>query len=216
MFLYLFYVYLHLFCVPVPVLCVLGLVLCSCTVHVMCSWDCSRCSCTCSVFSCTWSMCSCTFSLCSCVCSMCFCACSICSHFVCYGTWSVSYVRTTCGYSHRCAYVSRQNIDRCCCPGVEDINYSRYPDVELQRDWLTAYLESYKHSSGLEVRVTDAEVTQLYFQVCKFSLVGSLLIEKLDWSVFFKIFSWTKEQSGSSTWMEPPALLILCNVFNFI
>lgn len=63
---------------------------------------------------------------------------------------------------------------------MEDINYSRYPGVELQRDWLTAYLESYKHSSGLEARVTDAEVTQLYVQVCKFSLVGSLLIDKLD------------------------------------
>ncbi|XP_056908047.1 ethanolamine kinase 2 isoform X2 [Takifugu flavidus] len=57
--------------------------------------------------------------------------------------------------------------------GVEDINYSRYPGVELQRDWLTAYLESYKHSSGLEVRVTDAEVTQLYVQVCKFSLASN-------------------------------------------
>lgn len=62
------------------------------------------------------------------------------------------------------------------CGGVEDIDYSQYPGVELQRDWLTAYLESYKHSSGLEVRVTEAEVTRLHLQVCKFSLVGFLLI----------------------------------------
>ncbi|CAF89876.1 unnamed protein product, partial [Tetraodon nigroviridis] len=54
--------------------------------------------------------------------------------------------------------------------GVEDIDYSQYPGAELQRDWLTAYLESYKHGSGLEVQVTDAEVTRLYLQVCKFSL----------------------------------------------
>lgn len=57
-------------------------------------------------------------------------------------------------------------------PGVTDVNYSLYPSRELQRDWLAAYLESYKHSSGREVTVTDAEVTQLYLHVCKFSLVS--------------------------------------------
>ncbi|XP_067349884.1 ethanolamine kinase 2 isoform X2 [Channa argus] len=55
--------------------------------------------------------------------------------------------------------------------GVNDVNYSLYPSQELQRDWLTAYLESYKHSTGCEVIVTEAEVTQLYIQVCKFSLI---------------------------------------------
>lgn len=67
------------------------------------------------------------------------------------------------------------------CGGVEDLDYSQYPGVELQRDWLTAYLESYKHSSGLEARVTDAEVTRLYLQVCKFSLVGVLLLAVGSW-----------------------------------
>ncbi|XP_037622480.1 ethanolamine kinase 1-like isoform X1 [Sebastes umbrosus] len=57
--------------------------------------------------------------------------------------------------------------------GVNDVNYSLYPSRELQRDWLTAYLESYKHSSGHEVTVTEAEVTQLYVQVCKFSLASN-------------------------------------------
>lgn len=64
---------------------------------------------------------------------------------------------------------------------MEAIDYSQYPGVELQRDWLTAYLESYKHSSGLEARVTDAEVTRLYLQVCKFSLVGFLLASVRTW-----------------------------------
>lgn len=59
-----------------------------------------------------------------------------------------------------------------CAGGVNDVNYGLYPSQELQRDWLTAYLESYKHSSGREVTVTEAEVTQLYVQVCKFSLVS--------------------------------------------
>uniref|UniRef100_A0A7N8X1M1 ethanolamine kinase n=1 Tax=Mastacembelus armatus TaxID=205130 RepID=A0A7N8X1M1_9TELE len=57
--------------------------------------------------------------------------------------------------------------------GVNDVNYSLYPSRELQRDWLTAYLESYKHSTGREVTVTEAEVTQLYIQVCKFSLASN-------------------------------------------
>lgn len=59
--------------------------------------------------------------------------------------------------------------------GVKDVNYSLYPSRELQRDWLTAYLESYKQSSGREVTVTEAEVTQLYIQVCKFSLASNFL-----------------------------------------
>ncbi|XP_042352407.1 ethanolamine kinase 1-like isoform X2 [Plectropomus leopardus] len=57
--------------------------------------------------------------------------------------------------------------------GVNDVNYNLYPSWELQRDWLTAYLESYKHSTGHEVTVTEAEVTQLYVQVCKFSLASN-------------------------------------------
>ncbi|RVE71289.1 hypothetical protein OJAV_G00050420 [Oryzias javanicus] len=57
--------------------------------------------------------------------------------------------------------------------GVTDVDYSRYPSVALQRDWLTAYLESYKHNTGREVAVTEADVTQLYIQVCKFSLASN-------------------------------------------
>ncbi|KAM9754909.1 ethanolamine kinase 2 isoform 3-T3 [Menidia menidia] len=56
--------------------------------------------------------------------------------------------------------------------GVTDVNYSRYPGRELQRDWLTAYLESYRLSTGREPTVTEAEVTRLYIQVCKFSLAS--------------------------------------------
>uniref|UniRef100_A0A8D2ZD75 ethanolamine kinase n=1 Tax=Scophthalmus maximus TaxID=52904 RepID=A0A8D2ZD75_SCOMX len=57
--------------------------------------------------------------------------------------------------------------------GVNDVNYSLYPSRELQRDWLMAYLESYKHSTGRAATVTEAEVTQLYIQVCKFSLASN-------------------------------------------
>lgn len=67
---------------------------------------------------------------------------------------------------------SSTNVLVCYVQGVNDVNYSLYPSQELQRDWLTVYLESYKHSTGCGVTVTEAEVTQLYIQVCKFSLVS--------------------------------------------
>ncbi|XP_029009373.1 ethanolamine kinase 2 isoform X2 [Betta splendens] len=54
-----------------------------------------------------------------------------------------------------------------------NVNYSLYPSQELQRDWLLTYLESFKRSSGREATVTEAEVLQLYVQVCKFSLASS-------------------------------------------
>ncbi|KAM6973349.1 ethanolamine kinase 1 [Aplochiton taeniatus] len=57
--------------------------------------------------------------------------------------------------------------------GVSEVDYSLYPSRELQRDWLLAYLKSYKHSSGQEVIVTEPEVSQLYVQVCKFSLASN-------------------------------------------
>lgn len=57
--------------------------------------------------------------------------------------------------------------------GVSDVDYSLYPSCELQRDWLTTYLESYKHSTGVETTVTEQEVSELYVQVCKFSLVSN-------------------------------------------
>ncbi|KAM6937908.1 ethanolamine kinase 1 [Xenentodon cancila] len=59
--------------------------------------------------------------------------------------------------------------------GVTDVDYSLYPSWELQRDWLTVYLESYKSKTGWEVTVTDAEVMQLHVQVCKFSLASNFL-----------------------------------------
>ncbi|XP_068452676.1 ethanolamine kinase 2 [Clinocottus analis] len=58
--------------------------------------------------------------------------------------------------------------------GVDDVNYSRYPSLELQRDWLSVYLQSFKRRSGREAEVSEAEVTRLHVQVCKFSLASNL------------------------------------------
>ncbi|XP_053741745.1 ethanolamine kinase 2 [Synchiropus splendidus] len=57
--------------------------------------------------------------------------------------------------------------------GVNEVNFGQYPSQELQREWLEAYLESFKVSAGSEATVTEAEVTQLYVQVCKFSLASN-------------------------------------------
>ncbi|XP_023661290.1 ethanolamine kinase 1-like [Paramormyrops kingsleyae] len=56
--------------------------------------------------------------------------------------------------------------------GVNDVDYSLYPSQELQRDWLTAYLETYKECQGQKPTVSELEVQKLYVQVCKFSLAA--------------------------------------------
>ncbi|XP_030223051.1 ethanolamine kinase 1 isoform X2 [Gadus morhua] len=55
--------------------------------------------------------------------------------------------------------------------GVSDMDFSRYPSRGLQREWLRAYLESYRRASGRPSPPTETEVTALYIQVCKFSLI---------------------------------------------
>ncbi|KAJ8249143.1 hypothetical protein GJAV_G00231620 [Gymnothorax javanicus] len=60
--------------------------------------------------------------------------------------------------------------------GVETVDYSQYPSVELQRDWLAVYLQSYNEAQGLAgTTVIERDVTRLYVKVCKFSLVSHFL-----------------------------------------
>ena len=56
--------------------------------------------------------------------------------------------------------------------GVKNVDCSLYPSWDLQKNWLTSYLESYRHNTRQNVPVTETEVTKLYIQVCKFSLVS--------------------------------------------
>lgn len=58
--------------------------------------------------------------------------------------------------------------------GINNVDSSLYPSCELQFDWLTAYLESFKWFSGVDSTVTKKEVLEIYVQVCKFSLVSIL------------------------------------------
>ncbi|XP_030641546.1 ethanolamine kinase 1 isoform X2 [Chanos chanos] len=56
--------------------------------------------------------------------------------------------------------------------GLSNVDYSLYPSCELQRDWLTAYLESYKACTGVGSSASKEEVQELYIKVCKFSLAS--------------------------------------------
>ncbi|KAF7991443.1 hypothetical protein HCN44_008755 [Aphidius gifuensis] len=56
-------------------------------------------------------------------------------------------------------------------PGVDDIDYSLYPDESLQRSWLRKYLQSYNESSS----VSEDEVTKLYKHIEKFVLMSHFL-----------------------------------------
>ncbi|XP_034933617.1 ethanolamine kinase 1 [Chelonus insularis] len=55
--------------------------------------------------------------------------------------------------------------------GVEEIDYSQYPDETYQRSWLRIYLQAYKQSSN----VSEDEVTVLFKQINKFVLLAHFL-----------------------------------------
>lgn len=61
----------------------------------------------------------------------------------------------------------------CLSPGVSDVDYSLYPDRELQGQWLRSYLEAYKEYKGFGSEVTEKEVETLFIQVNQFALVSS-------------------------------------------
>lgn len=52
--------------------------------------------------------------------------------------------------------------------GVSNVDYSYYPDRDLQYEWLKIYLEEFNSQSG----VTQKEIEDLYVQVNKFALVS--------------------------------------------
>lgn len=56
--------------------------------------------------------------------------------------------------------------------GVSDVDYSLYPDRELQGQWLRSYLEAYKEYKGFGTEVTEKEVEILSIQVNQFALVS--------------------------------------------
>ena len=57
-------------------------------------------------------------------------------------------------------------------PGLNEVDYSHYPQRAFQLEWLRAYLEAYKDHKGQGIDVTDREVEILYVQVNRFALVS--------------------------------------------
>nr|CAD7202208.1 unnamed protein product [Timema douglasi] len=61
--------------------------------------------------------------------------------------------------------------------GVTEVDYSRYPNPEFQRDWLRVYLETFNEPTvlngpGYSSKVTNDDIDRLYVQVNKFSLAS--------------------------------------------
>uniref|UniRef100_A0A8C9VI62 ethanolamine kinase n=1 Tax=Scleropages formosus TaxID=113540 RepID=A0A8C9VI62_SCLFO len=56
--------------------------------------------------------------------------------------------------------------------GLNEVDYSLYPERDLQLQWLRAYLEAYKEYKGLGAEVSQAEVEVLYVQVNNFALAS--------------------------------------------
>lgn len=57
--------------------------------------------------------------------------------------------------------------------GVNEVDYSLYPNRKLQEQWLRSYLEAYKEYKGFGTEVSEKEVEVLYVQVNQFALVSS-------------------------------------------
>lgn len=56
--------------------------------------------------------------------------------------------------------------------GLNEVDYTHYPDRSFQLVWLRSYLEAYKEYKGQGSEVTDREVEIIYVQVNKFALVS--------------------------------------------
>lgn len=63
--------------------------------------------------------------------------------------------------------------------GVNEVDYSLYPNRKLQEQWLRSYLEAYKEYKGFGTEVSEKEVEVLYVQVNQFALVSSKLLIRI-------------------------------------
>ncbi|KAK9497649.1 hypothetical protein O3M35_004337 [Rhynocoris fuscipes] len=72
--------------------------------------------------------------------------------------------------------------------GVSEVDYSLYPDRDLQYNWLRIYLEEYNRQNDKAADISDSDIDRLYSQVNKFALVSHLF-----WA------SWALVQAQHST-----------------
>ncbi|XP_064602456.1 ethanolamine kinase 1-like [Liolophura sinensis] len=59
--------------------------------------------------------------------------------------------------------------------GIDEVDYTRYPDKAYQLSWLKMYLEYCKQATGKpDTPITDTQLERLYVQVNKFSLMAHM------------------------------------------
>ncbi|XP_070784973.1 ethanolamine kinase 1 isoform X3 [Enoplosus armatus] len=56
--------------------------------------------------------------------------------------------------------------------GLNEVDYSHYPDRAFQLQWIRSYLEAYMEHKGQSGEVTDSQVEILYVQVNRFALAS--------------------------------------------
>ncbi|MEQ2200811.1 hypothetical protein XENOCAPTIV_003441 [Xenoophorus captivus] len=80
-----------------------------------------------------------------------------------------------------CAVVGVPIIPRFPVLGLNEVDYSHYPERPFQLQWLRSYLEAYKEHKGQDGVVTDREVEILYVaQPNSFLFLTELLFMGLD------------------------------------
>ena len=55
--------------------------------------------------------------------------------------------------------------------GIEVVDYSLYPDKDLQLKWLRAFLVAWREAQNIPNEVTERDLEVLYVKVNKFALV---------------------------------------------
>ncbi|KAF3859490.1 hypothetical protein F7725_021889 [Dissostichus mawsoni] len=91
--------------------------------------------------------------------------------------------------------------------GLNEVDYSHYPQRAFQLEWLRSYLEAFKENKGQGSVVTDREVDTLYVQVNKFALICSPALQPVlqdeTGGGFAKL---TRIKSPTHSSSSPPAL----------
>ena len=90
-------------------------------------------------------------------------------------------VRRTCATSpslpkrYAVVYIVYFLLHVFCFVGVDDVDFSRYPDKTYQLDWIRYYLECQaEHNGGAVSDITDRDVEDCYVKANKFALVNEM------------------------------------------
>lgn len=86
---------------------------------------------------------------------------------------AIFYIMNTMNFYIQSLAICIQYVDVFPLSGMSKLDYSLYPNREMQLEWLTTYLQAYKHFTKKREAVTDCELETLFVQVNKFALVSA-------------------------------------------